>query len=131
MGEGRAGFLAVAVAGLAEAQRELGAAEIFIGNVIHNASDGVGAVNGRGAVAQDFDALKAAIGQGVDVGGERRSAGFRLADRVRRETTAVEEDEGIARRNTAERDAGIVTASGGAEGRGFITGEAGDLRERG
>ena len=130
MSERGAGFLTVAVAGLAEAQRELSATDIFIGDVIHDASDGVGAVDGRGAVTQDFNALEAAVGQRVDVGRERRSAGFRLADRMRREPTTVEEDERIARGNTTERDAGVVTASGGAEGRGFVAGQAGDLRER-
>ena len=91
VGERGAVFTAVAVAGLAVAQREFGAPEIFGGDVIHDARDGIGAVDGRRAVAEDFHALETAVGQGVHVGRERGDAGLVLADRVRHEPATVEQ----------------------------------------
>ena len=130
VGERGAGLAAVAVAGLGEADGKLGATEIFLRGVIHDAGDSVGAVNGGSAVAEHFHALETAIGELVDVNRERGDAGFTLADGMRHEATTIDEDERVARRDAAERDGGVVAASGRTEGGGFVSGEAGHLRER-
>ena len=130
VGERGAGLAAVAVAGLGEADGKLGATEIFLRGVIHDAGDSVGAVNRGSAVAEHFHALEAAIRELVDVDRERGDAGFTLADGMRHEATTIDEDERVARRDAAERDGGVVAASGRTEGGGFVTGETGHLRER-
>ena len=115
----------------APAIAQLGAAEIATGNVVDDAGDGIGTVDGGGAVAEDVDALNALGGELVDVGVEGGDAAVVGGDGVRGEPAAVEEDERVARADAAEVDVGIVAAGVGAAVLGFVERNIGHLREGG
>ena len=100
----------VAVFGGAKAQRQLGTAKTAVHHVIHHPRDRVGAVDRRGAVAQDIDPLDAAIRELVDVHGQGRNAVFVPTDRMGGDATAIEQDEGVAGSEPAERDISVVAA---------------------
>ena len=129
--EGHLEVAPVAMLGDADARAQFRAAEIAPRDVVDHAGDGVRTVDGRGAVAQDVDALNALGGELVDVGIEGRDAAVVGGDRVRREAPAVEEHEGVAGPDTAEVDVRIVAAGVGAAVLGFVEREIGHLRQRG
>ena len=115
----------------APAIAQLGAAEIATGNVVDDAGDGIGTVDGGGAVAEDVDALNALGGELVDVGVEGGDAAVVGGDGVRGEAAAVEEDERVAGADTAEVDVGIVAAGVGTAVLGFVERDVRHLREGG
>ena len=114
----------VAVFGGAKAQRQLGTAKTAVHHVIHHPRDGVGAVDRRGAVAQDVDPLDAAIRELVDVHGQGRNAVFIPTDRMGCDAPAVEQDEGVAGSEPAERDVGVVAARILGRERRLVAGQA-------
>ena len=85
------------------------------GDGIHDARGRVGAVDRRSAVAQDLDSRHGRGGKLVHVDCHRGHTALGLADRMRRQPAAVEQDERIARPDTAEIDRGVVAAGVGAE----------------
>ena len=115
----------------APAIAQLGAAEIAAGNVVDDAGDGIGTVDGGSAVAEDVDALNALGGELVDVGVEGGDAAVVGGDGVRGEAAAVEEDERVAGADTAEVDVGVVAAGVGAAVLGFVERDVRHLREGG
>ena len=122
---------AVAVLGDAPAGAQFGAAEIAARDVVDDAGDGIGAVDGGRAVAEDVDAFDALGGELVDVGVEGGDAAVVGGDGVGGEAAAVEEDERVAGADTAEVDVGVVAAGVGAAVLGFVERDVGHLREGG
>ena len=102
-------------------------AKIAAHDIVDHASDGVRAVDGRGAVAQHFDVIDALRRHVIDV--DRVCQ--RLGHRVGGEPAAIDQDQRAAGADVAQIDAGIVAAGAGRTGLGFIQGNIGDLRERG
>ena len=121
----------VAVFGGAKAQRQLGTAKTAVHYVIHYPRDGVGAVDRRGAVAQDVDPLDAAIRELVDVHGQGRNAVFIPTDRMGSDAPTVEQDEGVAGSESAERDIGVVAAGILGRERRLVTGQTRRHRQHG
>jgi len=117
---------AAAVLGHAEAHVNFFAIAAGAHDVVDHAGDRVGAVDGGGAVPQHFDLLGEGR-QDVDVDGRNRAGG----ERLRRHAAAVEQHEGVAGAETAERGIGIVAAAGdGVDGR-LILREVRDVRDAG
>ena len=121
----------VAVLGGAKAQRQLGTAKTAVHDVIHHPRDGVGAVDRRGAVAQDVDPLDAAVRELVDVHGQGRNAVFVPTDRMGSDAPAIEQDEGVAGSEPAERDVGVVAARILGGERRLVTGQTRGHRQHG
>ena len=130
MREGAAEFRTVADLGLGVAQRQLGADEVAPRDVIDHPGHRIRAIDGGSTVAQHLDALQPAVGQLIDVGGKRGDAGLALADRMGHQPPTIEQNQGVAGGNAAQRDTGIVAAGGGAERRRLVARESGHLRHR-
>ncbi|MGC4113519.1 MAG: hypothetical protein QM765_02400 [Myxococcales bacterium] len=84
---------------------DLGARPVLAGDDVDHAADGVGAVDGRGAVLEDLDPLDGGHGDGVQVDG---GVG---AGAARDEAAAVDEHEGAGRAEAAQVDAGRAVAA--------------------
>ena len=126
-GERDLGALTTAVFGEALAHVDLGAFEFALEHVVDDAGNGIRAVNSRGAVAQDFDALDPLRGQLVDVHGLGKAGGHRVDGH----TAAVDENERGGRAEVTQIDVGVVAAgAGGAEAR-FILRQIDHRRQRG
>ena len=97
---------------------------------IDDAGRGIGAVDGRGAVAQHLDARHGGGGELVHVGRERRDATFGHTDRVRREAAAVEKYEGVAGAKATESDRAVVAAGVGPKGVALVEGDRAADRKR-
>ena len=119
--------MTAAVFGEALAHVDLGALEFAFEDVVDDAGDGIGTVNGRGTVAEDLDALDALRGQLVDVHGLRQAGGHRVDGHA----AAVDEDEGGGGTEVAEIDVGVVAASAGGTEARFILGQIYHRRQRG
>ena len=93
-----------------------GALDVVLEDEVNDAGDGVGTVDGGGAVLEDFDPREGIDGDHVEIdeldGAERRGAAT-LRERGRGEAAAVEEDERGIGAEAAERD-------GGGAGRGRV-----------
>ena len=125
------GVDAAGVVAVARGQHALG--EVLLQDDVHHAGDGVGAVDGRGAVLQHLDALDRGDGNHVHVdellGAEARGAAA-LAERRERHAPAVEEDERGIDAEPAHRDAGRA-GRGGVDAilREALRADLGDLAE--
>ncbi len=99
---------AAAGLGLAIVGRDLGALEVLAQDEVHHAPDRVAAVNGRGALLQDFNPLDRRQRQAVHV--DRRAVGH---DAVRGNAPAVDQHQGASRSQAMQRNSG-QTAGGRA-----------------
>src|SRR5690606_34880468 len=91
--------LAALALGLADAQGDLDAAEVLAGDDVDHAADRVGAVDGRGAVGQDLDALHRSQRDRVQVLALAHHRGGRGA-------TAVDQDQGAGAAGSEARREG-------------------------
>ena len=73
--------------------------EAFSGDDVHHPGDGIGAVDGRGAVLEDFDPVNGDIRDRVQVDTVDLAAGAR-----RRKAAAVHQDQGAARVQAAQAE---------------------------
>jgi hypothetical protein len=125
LGGGDLELVGPAVLGEGAAERELAALVGAGDEVVDHAGGGVGAVDGGGAVAEDFHLADEGAGEGVDVGGEGGHAVFRHRDGMRGHAAAVDERERAAGAEAAEVDGGDVAA--GVLGTDVDLGDAGGL----
>ncbi len=102
LGQAEAAF-ARAVLGMRVADRDVGIGPVALGDEVDDAGDGVGAVQGRGAVGQQFDAVDGRDRNRIEVeaGGE---AGERLAAELR-QALAVQQDQGTGFAHVMDRNA--------------------------
>ncbi len=93
-----------------------GAPDVILEDEVDDAGDGIGAVDGGGAVLEDLDAGDGVDGDHVEVdklGGAEGGGGAALGEGRGGDATAVEEDEGGVGAETAE-------GNGGGAGRGSV-----------
>src|SRR5699024_242835 len=91
--------IATGLLGMALAVHELGAGEVLAGDDVDHAADGIGTVNGRSTVGQDFNTLDSRQRNDVEVLG--------AADlRAHRRTPAVDENQRTAFAETAQAQTG-------------------------
>ena len=114
MGDRRDGFGAVTIARLADRSLGHGALEVLAQDDVHHAGNGVRAVDGRGAVLQDFDALHRFQRDHVQVGEHLLSV---VGQAVGRDAPAVDQDQSRGCAQTAQRQARGAGREAAAEGR--------------
>ena len=116
---------------VAVGQVEGEAFEIVLEDSVDHASHGVRAVDGRGAVEQDFDPAHAHGGDRVGVDGDDRHQVLGLGARVVHHAAAVEQDQRVAGAQRAQVDRGGIAAGvvEAADGAGGVEGDIAQLRD--
>ncbi len=114
-GQGRLLRVAIAVTGQAIGATQDGALEVAAQDDVDHAGDGIGAIDCRGAVLEHFHALDGIERNGAQVGEDLLAV---VGQAVGGHAAAVQQDQGRARAQAAQRNAGATTGKAVAEGLG-------------
>ncbi len=115
--------LAIVFEGLAITHRQFGALEVLLGDDVHHAGHGVGAVDRRGAVLQHFDAFDQRDRDHVEV--DRTVGAGAAVDHA----AAIEQHERAVDAQATQVDLGGAVAVLGPVGVGLAAGETGGGRQ--